>query len=266
LISRIQQKFEDAKNESRKVLVSFVTAGDPKPEYTVPALEALVRGGVDILELGIPFSDPEAEGPSIQKSSERALENGVSLKVVLQMVKEFRENDSKTPVVLMGYLNSILAMESFSESARRAGVDGLIVVNLPPEEADQFQSELAENQIDLIYLLAPTTTDERSAFIANKATGFLYYVSLKGITGAGHIEVDEVASKIAKLRSITDLPLCVGFGIKGPETAAEIGRFSDGVVVGSALVDLMSKSDDIESATKELESAASNLRQGLDSI
>ncbi len=265
-MSRIQEKFKSAKAESRKVLVSFITAGDPSTDYTVPALEALVRGGVDILEIGIPFSDPEAEGPSIQKSSERALGNGVSLKVVLQMVKEFRKKDAETPVVLMGYLNSILAMEDFSESACGAGVDGVIVVNLPPEEAEDFQLELAQNQIDLIYLLAPTTTDERSTFIAKKATGFLYYVSLKGITGAGHIEVDEVASKISSLRAITDLPLCVGFGIKGSETAAKIGKFSDGVVVGSALVDLMSKSDGVENAVQELERAASDLRCGLDSI
>ena len=263
---RIQKTFEEARNRSRKVLVSFLTAGDPGADFTVPALQALVRGGVDILELGIPFSDPEAEGPSIQKSSERALKNGVSLKIVLQMVKEFREIDAKTPIVLMGYLNSILAMGNFSEAAHEAGVDGLIIVNLPPEEADHFQSELAKNEIDLIYLLAPTTTDERSTFIAKQATGFLYYVSLKGITGAGNIEVDEVSEKISKLRSITDLPLCVGFGIKGPETASEIGKFSDGVVVGSALVDLMSESDSVENATKELEIAASNLRQGLDSI
>ena len=265
-MSRIQEKFRHCKEQSRKVLVSFVTAGDPSTGHTVPALHALVRGGVDILELGIPFSDPEAEGPSIQKSSERALENGVSLNVVLQMVEKFREKDSETPIVLMGYLNSILATDDFPEIASKSGVDGVIIVNLPPEEAQELQSELADNEIDLVYLLAPTTTEERSTFIAKKATGFLYYVSLKGITGAGHIEVDEVATKISWLRSITDLPLCVGFGIKGPETAVAIGKFSDGVVVGSALVDLMSNCVDVEKAEHELELAARNLREALDSI
>ena len=265
-MSRIQSKLEECKAGSRKALISFITAGDPTTEHTIPALHALVRGGVDVIELGIPFSDPEAEGPSIQKSSQRALENGVGLESVLRMVQEFREKDSETPLVLMGYLNSILSMADFAEKASNSGVDGLIVVNLPPEEAEDLQSGLRRNDIDLIYLLAPTTTEKRSALIAEKASGFLYYVSLKGITGAGHIEVDEVASRIESLRGMTDLPLCVGFGIKNAKTATEIGKFSDGVVVGSALVDLMSESEDVDLTAKELESAVSLIRQGLDSI
>ena len=265
-MSRIRSKLEECKARSRKALISFITAGDPTTEHTIPALHALVRGGVDVIELGIPFSDPEAEGPSIQKSSQRALENGVGLESVLRMVQEFREKDSETPIVLMGYLNSILSMADFAEKASNSGVDGLIVVNLPPEEAEDLQSSLRRNDIDLIYLLAPTTTEKRSALIAEKASGFLYYVSLKGITGAGHIEVDEVASRIESLRGMTDLPLCVGFGIKNAKTATEIGKFSDGVVVGSALVDLMSESEDVDLTAKELESAVSSIRQGLDSI
>ena len=265
-MSRIQSKLEECKARSRKALISFITAGDPTTEHTIPALHASVRGGVDVIELGIPFSDPEAEGPSIQKSSQRALENGVGLESVLRMVQEFREKDSETPLVLMGYLNSILSMADFAEKASNSGVDGLIVVNLPPEEAEDLQSSLRRNDIDLIYLLAPTTTEKRSALIAEKASGFLYYVSLKGITGAGHIEVDEVASRIESLRGMTDLPLCVGFGIKNAKTATEIGKFSDGVVVGSALVDVMSESEDVDLTAKELESAVSLIRQGLDSI
>ena len=265
-MSRIRSKLEECKARSRKALISFITAGDPTTEHTIPALHALVRGGVDVIELGIPFSDPEAEGPSIQRSSQRALENGVGLESVLRMVQEFREKDSETPLVLMGYLNSILSMADFAEKASNSGVDGLIVVNLPPEEAEDLQSSLRRNDIDLIYLLAPTTTEKRSALIAEKASGFLYYVSLKGITGAGHIEVDEVASRIESLRGMTDLPLCVGFGIKNAKTATEIGKFSDGVVVGSALVDLMSESEDVDLTAKELESAVSSIRQGLDSI
>ena len=265
-MSRIQSKLEVCKGRSRKALISFITAGDPTTEHTIPALHALVQGGVDIIELGIPFSDPEAEGPSIQKSSQRALENGVGLDSVLRMVQEFREKDPETPIVLMGYLNSILSMTDFAEKASNSGVDGLIVVNLPPEEAEDLQSSLRRNDIDLIYLLAPTTTEKRSALIAEKASGFLYYVSLKGITGAGHIEVDKVASRIESLREMTDLPLCVGFGIKNAKTATEIGKFSDGVVVGSALVDLMSESEDVNLTAKELELAVSSIRQGLDSI
>ena len=265
-MSRIQSKLEECKARSRKALISFITAGDPTTGHTLPALHALVRGGVDVIELGIPFSDPEAEGPSIQKSSQRALENGVGLESVLRMVQEFREKDSETPIVLMGYLNSILSMADFAEKASNSGVDGLIVVNLPPEEAEDLQSSLKRNDIDLIYLLAPTTTERRSALIAEKGSGFLYYVSLKGITGAGHIDVDEVASRIESLRGMTDLPLCVGFGIKNAKTATEIGKFSDGVVVGSALVDLMSESEDIDLTAKTLEAAVSSIRQGLDSI
>ena len=182
--TRIRHCLDACRQNNRTALVSFITAGDPGPSYTVAALHSLVAGGVDILELGIPFSDPEAEGPSIQVANERALAHGVTLANVLQMVEEFRLKDATTPVVLMGYLNSVLAMEDFAERAGGAGVDGLIMVNLPPEEGDQLQRKLAANNIDLIYLLAPTTTDERARQVAAKASGFIYYVSLKGITGA----------------------------------------------------------------------------------
>ena len=193
--TRIRQCLDTCGQNNRTALVSFITAGDPGPGYTVAALHSLVAGGVDILELGIPFSDPEAEGPSIQAANERALAHGITLAQVLQMVEEFRTQDTQTPVVLMGYLNSVLAMDDFAERAAGAGVDGLIMVNLPPEEGDHLQQNLAANNIDLIYLLAPTTTDERARQIAAKASGFIYYVSLKGITGASHLQTDEVASR-----------------------------------------------------------------------
>ena len=264
--SRIAKRFMTSKAEAKKILVSFVTAGDPSIAHTVPALHALVRGGVDMLELGIPFSDPEAEGPSIQKSSERALANGVSVNSVFSMAKEFREKDKETPVILMGYLNSVLATENFSDRAYDAGVDGLIIVNLPPEEAEDFQADLQGNGIDLIYLLAPTTTDKRALYITERASGFLYYVSLKGTTGAGHIQIDEIENKIENLRGMTDLPICVGFGIKDAGTAAQVGLLSDGVVVGSALVDQMAGAGDPLMTANELEASARALRKGLDSV
>ena len=248
----------------RPALVTFVTAGDPSPEVTVPALHALVDGGADILELGIPFSDPEAEGPVIQAASERALANNTHLADVLAMVCQFRKDNQHTPVVLMGYLNSVLAMTDFAKAAGQAGVDGLIMVNLPPEEADQLRSELQQESIDLIFLIAPTTTAERAAYIMSKAQGFVYYVSLKGITGASLQQADAVSGKLAMLREHSDLPICVGFGIKDGATAGQIGVHADGVVVGSALVDLMGQGGSTEAICERLQSAAAALRSGMD--
>ncbi|HCD28902.1 MAG TPA: tryptophan synthase subunit alpha, partial [Gammaproteobacteria bacterium] len=212
--SRLGPRFAALQAAPRAALVSFVTAGDPSPEHTVPAMHALVKGGTDILELGIPFSDPEAEGPAIQASSERALAQGMTLKQVLDLVATFRLDDRDTPIVLMGYLNSILAMADFAARAEQAGVDGLIMVNLPPEEGDGLQAELRQHHIDLIFLLAPTTTAARAEKIMQRASGFIYYVSLKGITGADHLQTDVVAARLAELREQTDTPVCVGVGIK----------------------------------------------------
>ena len=191
------------------------------------------------------LSDPEAEGPAIQAANERALAQGITLAQVLEMVAEFRRKDADTPVVLMGYLNSVLAMENFAQRAAEAGVDGLIMVNLPPEEGDRLQQQLADHQIDLVYLLAPTTTDERAQQIAAKASGFIYYVSLKGITGASHLQTDEVAERLQQLRSYTSLPFCVGFGIKDATTAKALAPHADGVVVGSALVNSMAAGGEV---------------------
>ena len=240
-MSRLTDRLAALGNAGRKALTTFITAGDPTLAATVPALHALVRGGADILELGVPFSDPEAEGPSIQRSSERALGNGVTLSHVLALAQEFRSEDPATPLVLMGYLNSILRMgfRGFARRAAAAGVDGIIVVNLPPEEADAARQALAEEGIDLVFLVAPTTTVERASTIARAASGFLYYVSLKGVTGARHLDADDVARNVARLREVTDMPIQVGFGIRDAGSARAVSRTADGIVVGSALVDIM---------------------------
>jgi tryptophan synthase alpha chain len=262
-MSRISQFF--AAPNAPTALISFVTAGDPSVAHTVPAMHALVAGGVNILELGVPFSDPEAEGPAIQASSERALANGVTLVGVLEMVTEFRNDDSTTPIVLMGYLNSILAMPDFAARAQAAGVDGLIMVNLPPESATEIQAELVAHDIDLIYLIAPTTTDERAQLILDRSSGFMYYVSLKGITGANNLQTDVVAARLAELRQFSDIPMCVGFGIKDATSAGEVARFADGVVVGSALVNLLAEhAEDVSAGAEALQLAATALRQGID--
>ncbi len=264
-MTRLQQCFTQLGN--RRALVCFITAGDPTLEHTLPAMHALVAGGANVIELGVPFSDPEAEGPAIQASSQRALANGVSLNCVLQMVAEFRTVNQQTSIVLMGYLNSILAMPDFPERAQQAGVDGLIMVNLPPEEAHELEKSLADHQIDIVYMLAPTTTDKRAELILDHASGFVYYVSLKGITGADHLHPADVAQRLAKLRKQTNLPICVGFGIKDVVTAKAIGQHANGVVVGSVLVNLMYEHrSDPEQAAQALQAMTGQLRQGLDSI
>lgn len=226
---------------ARKALVTFITAGDPGISATVPAMHALVAGGADVIELGIPFSDPEADGPVIQAASERALAAGTRFADVLAAVASFRAQDAVTPVVLMGYLNTVTSQHDFAVRAGEAGVDALIMVNLPPEEAPDFRRQHAGEDLDLVFLIAPTTTTERISTIAAAASGFLYYVSFKGITGASHLAVDEVRHKVAAIKRRTSLPVCVGFGIKDGETAAAVAAVADGVVVGTALVRLMAE-------------------------
>ena len=261
---RIAQQFEALRSQGKKALVTFVTAGDPGLDFTVPAMHSLVAGGANLLELGIPFSDPEAEGPAIQAANERALANGMTLAKVLDMVAEFRQTDSVTPVILMGYLNSVLAMVDFPQRASQVGVDGLIMVNLPLEEGAELQRALKAVNIDVVWLVAPTTSDERARDVASNASGFLYYVSLKGTTGSGSLAVDEVAERTRYLRTLTDVPLCVGFGIKDAETARAVSAHADGVIVGSALVQLMADSADVATATERLQAATGAIRQGID--
>lgn len=237
-MSCIAARFAELKQSQRKALVVYITAGDPTREVTVPLMHAMVEAGADLIELGVPFSDPEAEGPIIQAACERALANGTCLDDVIAMVAEFRKEDLHTPVILMGYLNPIEVMgyQKFARSAGAAGVDGTITVNLPPEEAESLSAALAGAAIDSVYLLAPTTTLERAKKICAASGGFVYYVSLKGVTGASSLDVDDVASRLELFYSISQLPIAVGFGIKDGPSAAAVARIADGVVVGSALV------------------------------
>lgn len=266
-MTRLAEKLVALQAQNRKALVTFITAGDPELAMTVPALHALVAGGADVLELGVPFSDPEAEGPVIQASSERALGNGVTLALTLQMVSEFRVDDSQTPVVLMGYFNSVLAMgvDAFAEAAHKAGVDGLIMVNLPPEAAGSLKDALKVNSIDLVFLVAPTTTPERAQFIVEQASGFVYYVSLKGITGADHLQVQSVAAHVRALKAQTSLPIMVGFGIKDATSARAVAEHADGVVVGSVLVTTMAAGANVEEICTRLLEQVAELRSALDS-
>jgi tryptophan synthase alpha chain len=237
-MSRIAEHLKALRESGRKALIPFITAGDPQPGVTVPTMHALVEAGADIIELGVPFSDPMADGPVIQHASERALEHHVGMRDVLAMVSEFRQSNQQTPVVLMGYLNPIEVMgyEAFAQAAAEAGADGVLTVDMPPEEAGGLTAALRTHGLDPIFLLAPTTSEQRISRICELASGFVYYVSVKGITGAGHLNTDEVAERVNTIRGKTDLPVGVGFGIKDGESAARVAKVADAVVVGSALV------------------------------
>lgn len=237
-MSRLATTFTELHEGNRSALVTFITAGDPAPETTVPLMHALVAAGADVIELGVPFSDPMADGPVIQAASERALAAGVSTNDVIDMVRRFRAQDSTTPVVLMGYLNpiEIMGYEQFAAAIAGAGVDGIIVVDMPPEEGADLGGVLKSHGIDNVHLLAPTSTAERIGLICDDASGFIYYVSLRGVTGAATLDLGEVRSRLDEIRKRTDLPLGVGFGIDSAAAAAEVARFADAVIVGSALV------------------------------
>jgi tryptophan synthase alpha chain len=237
-MSRISGVLDALRAQHRKALIPYITAGDPHPRHTVGLMHALVEAGADIIELGVPFSDPMADGPVIQLACERALVHHTSLRQVIGMVAEFRRTDARTPVVLMGYLNPIesMGLERFAQAAKQAGVDGVLVVDLAVEEAPEFSPTLRAAGLDCIFLLAPTSPPARIAAAAKLASGYLYYVSLKGVTGAASLDVDSVAAKVAEIRGITSIPLAVGFGIRDAQTAAAVAAVCDGVIVGSALV------------------------------
>ncbi len=268
-MSRIAQRFEALKANGKKALIPYITAGDPNLGVTVELMHALVAAGADILELGVPFSDPMADGPVIQLACERALEHGTSLRDVLAMVSEFREQDADTPVVLMGYLNpvEIFGYEAFAKAAAAAGVDGLLTVDLPPEEAAEPAELLKKHGIDPIFLLSPTTTQARAAHICQYASGFIYYVSIKGVTGAASLNVAEVESKLAMIRTQTDLPIGVGFGIRDADSAKAVGAVADAVVVGSALVtQIADNADAPEKLVGLLTGVLEPMRAALDSL
>ena len=246
-MSRIQTTFDKLKQHKRKALIPFFTAGDPDPKLTVPLLHAIAEAGADVIELGVPFSDPMADGPTIQRASERALKHGVSLHDVLDMVAAFRKKDVSTPIVLMGYGNPIEAMgwETFARRCAEAGVDGVLTVDFPPEESHEAFAHLDKHGIDPIFLLAPTSTDARMERVAKQARGYVYYVSLKGVTGAGNLDLSAIEQKIPQLRKHINLPIGVGFGIRDAATALAVAKLCDGVVVGSRIV------QEIENSTEQ---------------
>lgn len=266
-MSRLASKFAELKTAGRKALIPFITAGDPYPEFTLPLLHDMVRAGADIIELGVPFSDPMADGPVIQRASERALTHHVGLRKVLSLAAEFRRTDDQTPLVLMGYLNpiEIMGYEAFANAAQRAGIDGVLTVDLPPEEAAACTALLRARDIDQIFLLAPNSGAERIRLMDEVGSGYLYYVSLKGITGAGHLDTADVERKLAVIRQHTGLPVGVGFGVKDAQTAAQIAGVADAVVVGSALISKIEENlDDPQQARAEIVGLLQAMRQAID--
>jgi tryptophan synthase alpha chain len=265
-MSRIQTVFATLKANNKKALIPYITAGDPHPKHTVALLHAMVKSGADMIELGIPFSDPMADGPVIQRASERALVHKVGLTKVLELVAEFRQTDEKTPMILMGYANPIEAMgvEKFTQLAKKSGVDGVLTVDYPPEECAEFIAALTANNMDSIFLLSPTTDSNRVDLIVKQATGFLYYVSLKGVTGAANLDVEQVKSRVAEIRAKTNLPIGVGFGVKDAATAKNVAAFADAVVVGSRMVQTIESSSE-ENLMQNVTALIQELRKAIDS-
>lgn len=236
--SRLQRCFSQLAGKKQAALIPYISAGDPNLDATVDLMHLLVESGADIIELGVPFSDPMADGPVIQKACERALAAGITLSATLDMVAKFRQDNTETPVVLMGYLNPVEAMgyQQFAEAAKSAGVDAVLTVDLIVEEAEEFCSIMKNAGLDPIFLAAPTTSHERAAQMSEMGGGYLYYVSLKGVTGAKSLDIDEVSTKLDELRSVVDLPIAVGFGIRDGASAAAVSAVADAVIVGSAIV------------------------------
>ena len=265
-MTRIKTCFENLRNANRKALISYITAGDPRPDDTVVLMHALVDAGTDLIELGVPFSDPMADGPVIQAACERALRHNTSLRDVLRMVEKFRQKNNTTPIILMGYQNplEVFGVSVFAKAASGL-VDGVITVDLPPEESNDIAAIYKTHKIDSIYLLAPTTHEKRISTIVNLASGFLYYVSFKGITGANRLDVNSVRVKVAQIRNYSEIPVAVGFGIKDAESAKAVATCADAVVVGSAIVSLIAKyEDNLTEAVKEITSLLRSIKMVLD--
>ena len=270
-MSRIAGRFQQLAKAGRKALIPYIVVGDPAPDATVPLMHGLVANGADIIELGVPFSDPMSEGPVIQLAHERALAHGTSLRDALDVVRQFRERDSDTPVLLMGYANPVMHMgyAAFADAAADVGLDALLTVDIPPEEVEPINAELNRVGMDNIFLVAPTTPDERIGRIVDQASGFVYYVSLKGVTGAGNLDIEDVAHHLARIRERSDLPVAVGFGIKDAASAAAVAGVADGVVVGSALIRAMAEK--LESGANQADAVnaavalLAEIRAGVDS-
>jgi tryptophan synthase alpha chain len=263
---RIEARFAALKAASRKALVPFITAGDPSLEATVPVMHALVRAGADLIELGVPFSDPMADGPVIQRSSERAIERGAGLRHIIEAVASFRRDDADTPVVLMGYLNPVemRGADHFAKAAAEAGVDGVLLVDLPPEEAGPTRTAFNAAGLQLISLAAPTTSPERLARLATESQGYLYYVSFAGVTGGGQLDTGAVLARAGELRAMAKVPVLVGFGIRDAASAAALAPAADGVVVGSALVEAISLATTPQAAAEAAATFLAPLRAALD--
>ncbi len=268
-MSRITPVMAALKGAGRKALIPYLMAGFPEPSHTLGLMHALVQGGADIIELGVPFSDPMADGPVIQKAGEAALRHGVGMGEVLAMVREFRATDSTTPIVLMGYANPVEnynlkhGVNSFVSDAAKAGVDGVLIVDYPPEECVDFAASLRAHDMDLIFLLAPTSTDKRMQQVAAVASGYVYYVSLKGVTGSGALNTDEVEAMLPRIRQHVHIPVGVGFGIRDAATAQTIGQVADAVVIGSKLIQLVEAAPSGQAA-EQARSFMAEIRQALD--
>ncbi|WP_376691531.1 tryptophan synthase subunit alpha [Wenzhouxiangella sp. EGI_FJ10409] len=265
-MNRIDTRFEDLGRRGRRALIPYVTAGYPTPDSTVPVLHAAVEAGADLIEVGMPFSDVMADGPVIQEACARALEQGTGLEQVLAMVAEFRRGDPNTPLILMGYANPIerRGVARFCEEAAAAGVDGLLIVDCPADEADEMRAALARHDLHQIFLVAPTTTDSRLKRAAELAGGFLYYVTIKGVTGAANLDTASLAPAVERIRSAAGVPVAVGFGIRTPEHAAAAAASADAVVIGSALVERLGKTDSAASAVEAARAYLAPIRQAMD--
>lgn len=268
-MSRIERCFTRLGKNNKKALIPYITAGDPQPDVTIPLMHALVEAGADILEVGVPFSDPMADGPVIQAAHERALLHHVSLHHVLEMVSTFRKSDADTPVVLMGYLNPIevWGYADFAAAAATAGVDGILTVDMPPEESEEFVNELGKHGLDTIFLLAPTSSPERMKKVAGVASGFIYYVSLKGVTGSKSLDVAAVTEKLVEIRQHTDLPIGVGFGVSDAKSAAAVAAIADAVIVGSRLIKVIEENiANPESIAAHMAEVLAEMKVAVDSV
>lgn len=264
-MSRIKTVFSQLKSQNKAALIPFITAGDPDADTTVALMHQLTQSGVDLIELGVPFSDPMADGPTIQRASERALKHHISLQDVFTMVAQFRKMNQATPVVLMGYANPVEAMgyKKFVEGASEAGVDGVLIVDYPPEESAEWVQSLEEKAIDPIFLLSPTTSEARIKHVAELAKGYVYYVSLKGVTGASHLDLQDVSDKLSQLRAHINIPIGVGFGIRDEQTARDVAERADAVVIGSYIVEEIERSP-AEDLLVNVGARVASLRRAID--